>query len=376
MNLFIYNPFSFGGNYDYIRALTKAYIRHQEIENVTVIMPVNAKDEPGYLRILLTDQAGWENRIIKKFYFLYRSIVNPLRFYRYLRSQKNGIVLFNDYDQLSSFLWVPLFKSLRSKFIFSVILHDPDRDNYLPSKSFSKFSMKRVMSLMDVAFYHGMLPQKEYYTGKFDKVAVPHGIYDVVTEDEVVENFILKQKSSHFLLSIIGNIREEKNYELVIRSLIHLPEFKLIIAGAKANSEVPVESYRQLVTALGLSSRVIFIEKFLSEPELHAVIKTSDIILLYYSTSFTSQSGILNLIAPYKKKILVADTPSALTHDVRRFSLGEVVPADNPDLFIEGVKTLWAKDMNESAWDDYISEASWSTNVDIAIKTFKQKLRN
>jgi glycosyltransferase involved in cell wall biosynthesis len=376
MNLIIYNPFSFGGNYDYIKALSKAYIQHPDINNVTLVMPVNASANVGHHRILLADQVRSENRIIKKLYFLYRSFINPLKFYYYLRSQEKGIVIFNDYDQLSSFFWVPFFKTLKKKFIFSIILHDPDRDNYLPFRSFSAFTMKRVMSIMDVAFYHSMLPQKEYYEGNFAKVAVPHGIYEGFTADKFLETIIKNQKSSDCLLTILGNIREEKNYELAIRALVDLPGFKLLIAGAKANSAVPVDRYRQLVIDLGLTNRVIFIEKFLSDPELHAVISASDIILLYYSASFTSQSGILNLIAPYKKKILVSDTPSALTQEVKRYSIGEVVPADDLNSLVAGLRSLSAMEVSKTSWDDYIAEASWLRNVDIAINTFKQILRN
>jgi glycosyltransferase involved in cell wall biosynthesis len=375
MNLIIYNPFSFGGNFDYMSALTKAYSEHEEVKQVSVIMPANASKQKGQLRLLLPDRARSNNKVIKKLYFLYRSFVNPFRFYRYLRSQATGIVIFNDYDQLSSFSWVPFFQRLKNKFVFCVILHDPDRDRYLPSKTFSIYSMKRVMSLMDIAFYHGTLPIRPYYIGPAAKIQIPHGIYETVEVDKLFESSILNLKASDNLLSILGNIREEKNYELAIRSLVDLPDFKLLIAGAKANSATPVEKYRELISSLGLDNRVIFIEKFLTQPELHAAIKVSDIILLYYSATFTSQSGILNLIAPYKKKILVSDIESALTQDVKRYFIGEVVRADDLASFTAGVKLLAAKRQDESSWENYAKTASWSTNAAISINTFK-KIRN
>jgi glycosyltransferase involved in cell wall biosynthesis len=376
LNILIYNINSFGGNHSYAVQLFQAYRQHPAVDKVQLIMPANstlAKDDRVH-NVLLADKISSGNPLIKKLYFIYRSFVNPVRLYRLLKKEPSSVVVFNDYDQLSSFYWVPLFKRLKRQHIFSVILHDPDRDRYLPSKRMAIGSMNKVMSLMDAAFYHGYLPDKPYYKGNFLKAVVPHGIYPPVEGNETFRAFIASKRNKRTLLGILGNIRDEKNYELVLEALALLPDCQLLVAGAKANAEVPVERYRKKITELGLEDRVIWVERYLDETELQTAINVCDIVLLYYKPSFTSQSGMLNTIAPYKKKLVVTDTPSALQQVTARYKLGVLAPPDDKTALIQAIQLLQAQqtDEYESGWRQYEQEASWTAHVQIAIETFKK----
>jgi glycosyltransferase involved in cell wall biosynthesis len=375
MNIIIYNPNSFGGNYEYAKALCKAYQEQDAVKDVKLIMPSNAKaTDKAITHLLLPDIAPYKNKWLKKIYFVYRSFVNPLRFYRFLKKSDNAIVIFNDFDQLTSFYWARFFASIKKKFLFSVILHDPDRDKYLPFRWMSVASMKKVMKIMDIAFYHGYLPSKEYYQNDSRKVEVPHGIFDPVAPDAAFTKKIGEQRSGTCLIGMLGNIREEKNYELVLDAMPHLPECQLLVAGSKSSSVTPVERYKQKIADLNLATQVIWIEKFLEEDELHAAIAACDIIIMYYSESFQSQSGILNLIAPYKKKLLVSDTPSALQKAVALHRLALLVAPGNKNEFVKGVRTLINMDQNtfDNGWESYIATASWKTHVNIAVANFEQ----
>ncbi len=374
MNIIIYNINSTGGNYEYSQAILNAYKEHSEVKNVTLLMPGNshAKGE-NIKRILMTDAPPFKNKILRKLHFIYRSIVNPLRLVRYLKRSAPSFVIFNDFDQLTAPLWCRWFKDLRNRHTFAVMLHDPDRDKYLPLVALSVITMKSVMSVIDIAFYHGYLPDKPYYKSNLISVAVPHGIYPPVDFDEDFLRQINQHKKQKYLIGILGNIRDEKNYNFVIEALGKLPDFQLLVAGSKSSANVPVEAYKQKIKILGLHEQVIWIERFLSENELNTAIAACDIILLYYKVSFTSQSGILNLIAPYKKKLLVTNTPSALQQVVHQYKLGILVPPDNMEEFIRSIKQLADTDGNsfDSAWVNYEESASWKKNVDIAVESFK-----
>jgi glycosyltransferase involved in cell wall biosynthesis len=376
VNILIYNINSFGGNHSYAVQLFQAYRQHPAVDKVQLIMPANSTLAKDYRvhNVLLADKISSGNPLLKKLYFIYRSFVNPVRLYRLLKKEPSSVVVFNDYDQLSSFYWVPLFKRLKRQHIFSVILHDPDRDQYLPSKRMAIGSMNKVMSLMDAAFYHGYLPDKPYYKGNFLKAVVPHGIYPPVEGNETFRVFIASKRNKRTLLGILGNIRDEKNYEVVLEALALLPDCQLLVAGAKANAEVPVERYRKKITELGLEDRVIWVERYLDETELQTAINVCDIVLLYYKPSFTSQSGMLNTIAPYKKKLVVTDTPSALQQVTARYKLGVLAPPDDKTALIQAIQLLQAKktDEYESGWRQYEQEASWTAHVQIAIETFKK----
>lgn len=375
MEIIIYNINSFGGNYEYSKAILSAYQKHTEISKVTLLMPDNSPaNGPNITHLLMTDAPPFKNKLLRKFHFIYRSIINPLRLVRYLKKSDPAVVIFNDFDQLTSLVWYRWFKALKSRHIFAVILHDPDRDKYLPLRGLSVATMEKVMSFMDVAFYHGYLPDKPYYQNDCISVAIPHGIYPPVELNQDFLQYINQQKKQKNLIGILGNIRDEKNYDFIIEALVELPDCQLLVAGSKSSANVPIEEYKQKINDLGLQDRVIWIERFLSENELNTAIVVCDIILLYYKVSFTSQSGILNSIAPYKKKILVTDTPSALQQVVNKHHLGMLVAPDNKEKFIRSIKLLTNMDTDafDSGWISYEEGASWKKNIDIAIETFKQ----
>lgn len=375
MNIILLNTNSFGGNYEYSRFLLKAYLAHKEVRACTVVIPVNAVQEEDqyFKKILISDIYKTNVNLFKKLYFLFRSIVNPFRVYAYLKKQEPSVVIFNDYEQITSFLWAPFFRRLKTKHSFVVILHDPDRDQYLPFKALSVYTMKCVMRIMDVAVYHEVLPDKPYYKMNIVKQSVPHGIYTHVDYDSTLLEHILNQKGMDTLLGILGNIRDEKNYTLIIKCLPRLPGVKLLIAGDIANSAVSLIAYKSLIEQLNLQDRVIWVQKRLTDAEFQSAIRVCDGILLYYKKSFTSQSGILNLIAPHKKKVFVSDHPSGLKEIVRTFNIGTIVP-EGESYFVSAIQASFMKNSEEQAfdWNVYIDYASWDNHVRIVLAVMKE----
>jgi len=371
MRIVILNTNSFGGNYEYSRCIANEYVKHTDVTSCVVLIPENAdnREDTVFKKVLISDILKTDSVLLRKVYFIYRSIVNPINVYRYLKNQPASTVLFNDYEQITSILWVPLFKRLKRKHTFAVILHDPDRDNYFPFKWLSAYTMHAVMRIMDIAFYHGYLPDKKYYTFNIPKVEIPHGLYVHETFDTDLYNLLVKRKGVSHLMGVIGNIRDEKNYTLLIESLLDLPNAILVIAGSPSNSDVPIHVYKKQIEQLGLEHQVIWIEKRLSDDEIQSVILACDLILLYYKHSFTSQSGILNLIAPHKKKLIVSDGTSALTRTVDTFKIGVVVPISK-ESFVHSVLNLFDetnKDEHIVMWDNYLAYASWKSNVDTVL---------
>lgn len=369
MNIVILNTNSFGGNYEYSRCLAEAYLANERVSDCKVLIPVNATQHENtcYKKVLISDDSGYKNKILRQFYFLFRSIVNPFKTYRFLKEAPASVVIVNDYEQISSILWAPFFKLLKNKHTFIVILHDPDRDAYLPIKLFSEISMKKVMSIMDLALYHELLPDKIYYRDDIPKLSIPHGLYTYPDYDQELLDQLIQQKATCKMMGAIGNIREEKNYTLLIESLAHLPNVILLIAGSPSNSSVSIASYKKQIELLNVQDRVIWIEKRLTDEELQATILACDLMLLYYKPSFTSQSGLLNIIAPHKKKLIVSNGSSALTQIVQEFNIGEVVPLDK-DSFVSAVNKTISTDMSSElqlSWAHYLDYASWTNHVRI-----------
>lgn len=376
MKILIYSNSSFGGIYEYALQIGKAFNEHSKIEWCKLVFPKNIEiKSDNYKNILLKDASSSNYRILQKIYFLYRSVVNPFIFRKYIKKAKPDIILFNDFDQISWFIWVPFFRFF--KVTKGIYLHDPDRDCFFPLKIISRYSMKQIMKLMDFALYHEKLPKKSYYLNlkKCRFINIPHGIYPLGEPDSVFEQYIVSlQQANCFFACIPGNIRSEKNYHHAIGALAEIKNMILIIAGKKANSNIDIEKYKKQALELGVEKRLIIIEKYLSNHELAALFKYSKIILLYYSASFQSQSGILNLLSETKNKIIVSDTNSGLSNVVNKYKLGLAIKPDDSEELIQGIKQMLNDKISfYGSWKKYIQYASWKNNINISMDAFLKK---
>lgn len=374
MRIIIYNPLSFGGTYQYLKELGHYLKQTDKVDSVTVIMPENATyDDDACVNILKSDLIKSDKRLLKKFHFLYRTFVNPLRFYKWLRNQPPSAVIFNDFDQWSGWFIKYFFKRLQKKHLFGVVLHDPDRDNYTPVKWLSQATMKAQMSFMDIGFYHQFLPNRAYYKNKIPYINIPQGIYykSTASVDERFYNHIQSQKQGSKIISIIGNIRDEKNYDLVIRAIKELKDVKLMVVGKAANSDVLIGEYKKLIQELGLQDRVIWDERYITDEEFSAAIKASDILCLYYKKTFTSQSAVLNSIAPFKKPVVIADGESAMSGLAKTFSVGEVVEPESISAFVAAIKRMQLEEKDYTKnWEKYMEYSSWENCSKILVESF------
>ncbi|MFZ5940788.1 MAG: glycosyltransferase [Bacteroidota bacterium] len=329
MNIIIYESSSFGGCYEYALQLFRAYSESRHTDSVALLLPVNASTGgQGIQKILMDDsKAG-------KLYFLRRQWRNPLILLRYLKKAEPSFVLLNDFEQITAPFWSPLYRLFLRKHVFGVFLHDADRDAYPPSRAFSAFCMKKMMRTVSLALFHAPLPERSYYRERPDLTYLPvqHGLYPLPDPDPAFLKE-LRQETKNFsrVFSIPGNIRAEKNYLLVFRALSKLPGPGLVIAGKPSSGSVSVEALMEAAREAGVFDRIVWKLKYLSDAELSAVLNVSDLVVLYYSASFHSQSGILHQVIPSGKPVLVSDLPSAMTSTVKMFNLGYTCKPDDPE---------------------------------------------
>ena len=374
MRIVIYESSAHGGNFNYAVEIFKAYAQNERVKSASLLVPTNAIAIKDSTPILLRDKIQGP-KFVQRIYFLWRTFVNPFVLFFYLIDKKKSYVILNDFEQLTAPLWSLIYKFFFRRHSFSVFLHDPDRDNYPPSKGYTNFSMKAMMSLMKFGFYHEHLPDRPYYQNVRTKlVSVPHGIYSLPTCDKKFHDELTVFKKNSFMLAIIGNIRQEKNYEMAIRCLTSSPDLTLLIAGNVANSSVNIEVWKQFAAELGVHDRIRWSVRYLSESELAAAIKTCDCILLNYASTFTSQSGILNMLAPFKKRVIISSTESGLTTIAKRFELGELIPPDSQqDLDNAVLKLMSSNESFDEGWEKFRDQASWQNHVEIVLKAFGEK---
>jgi glycosyltransferase involved in cell wall biosynthesis len=372
MNILIYESSSFGGCYRYALEIQKAYQRRPDVERCDLLLPKNATNLPTNTRNILVND---KPRRFKKVSFIARQFINPFVLFLVLLRQRPSLVILNDFEQTTAPLWAPFYRLFLKKHTFAVILHDPDRDAYPPSRKISAFCMKQLMSAMQLALYHQHLPAKSYYQNNLPTqyLSIPHGIYPSEWADPKLLYSLNQYKNADFLLTIPGNIRREKNYEAAIRLISQHVNYRLLVAGNTANSDVNTEEYKRLAQQLGVSERIYWIEKYLSEAELAACIEASDVVLLNYTKTFTSQSGILNNVAPFRKALVVSNTESSLAYLVKDFNLGCLCDPENQESFDLAVRNaLGTKQMNTIHWDEYIAYASWDNHAEKVINMAKE----
>lgn len=379
MKVIIYQPNSFGGYYDYSIQSFKAFRRVPGVTDVLLVLPTDAEyNDSGVKKIFLPDKLTSKNSLIRRFYFLFRSFIDPyLFFFTILFFTNNTLILFNCFEQLSSPTWCWLFRLFKRKNQFGIFLHDPERDHVTPSRWYSRLSMNVLMKMMDFAFYHSFLPEKKYYSIGQDKIKfvdVPHGIYPLPPASSVLKEELHRERGNYKIMTLLGSIRRDKNYEIAIRLLTLMPDYKLFIAGRSPSSAYTSGQLKDQAKTIGVSDRVIWVERYLSEDEMAAVIEESDIFLFLYSAGFVSQSGVLNIIATFKKPFIYSDFPSALSILSKRFGLYKGVDLTN----IENIPQVIRDILNEKhkyndAWDEYLTYASWDENAKIIVDSVASK---
>jgi glycosyltransferase involved in cell wall biosynthesis len=317
--------------------------------------------------ILLTDKTENMPNLLAKLQFLYRQVINPILFLFYLwRRSSNAIVIWNDFEQLTAPFWTFF---LKGKNRHAIILHDPDRDSYPPSKSYSEWCMKRIVKKMHLIVYHEYLPNKKYYPSSGSKkyLSIQHGIYPSVATNKVLFQEIVQRTQNYQRWLILGNIREEKNYDLAIETLSHFPKACLIIAGGLSRQGVDIDRWVTKSKDLGVEERVFWDVRYLPESDFQAYIEASDIILLNYQSTFVSQSGILNSIAPYRKSFVYKKGESALSYTCANYRIGTPCEGDDVHSWKESIiKSSYSK--NDEEWNAYLIDATWSKAIGSIIK--------
>jgi glycosyltransferase involved in cell wall biosynthesis len=371
--IIIYHPSSFGGTYEHALFMFAEFEKQHGKGIAEIYFPVNAKAEGLYFhKVLLTDLPQG-SRVLRQIHFLWRTFINPLLFFFKTRKYKGAYILFNDFDQFSGWFWRWFFQAFRSGQTYGIILHDPDRDAYAGNAKRSGWLMRQVMLPMDVAFYHEVLPKLPYYDylpkTSFHNVML--GLMPACEPDQELLKSLQTEVAGFKVMSILGNIREEKNYHIAITALKEYPNAKLIIGGRKANSGVDVDAYRKLADSLGVTNQVIWLERFLTDAELSAIITISDYSILNYSSTFKSQSGVITLVASYRKPIIASDGESALAAVVKRFGLGLLAEPDNQESYNHALGNMMAGNYPNGEWDQFEAFASWETNIKTTMNAFK-----
>lgn len=152
--------------------------------------------------------------------------------------------------------------------------------------------------------------------------------------------------------------------------------FQLVVAGQTAARHRNVSWYESLAEKLGIRNRIQFIHRYVRDEEVSELFEAADWIPLPYNDSFTSQSGVLNVAASYRRPVLVSSSP-VLKETVERCEIGDICKSASVEDLSDGISRIVSKVRNghDFAFKEYQSWFSWAENARITIEAYRSILK-
>jgi glycosyltransferase involved in cell wall biosynthesis len=256
---------------------------------------------------------------------------------------------------------------------YAVTVHDPQRLRRFGPRWWHNLSVRVAYFPFSIGLVHGLDDAKRArIPAHLELVDVPHGIFPVVThaQDTLGLRHRFGIRVGDRVALSVGYVADRKNLDVAIQGIALRPNLHLLVAGRQASStDRPVQFYVDMAARIGVSHRVHFIERYISDHEIGELFGAADVILLTYRSDFVSQSGILHLTANWDKPVLASSGPGPLLETVKRYNLGVVVNPDSSDALAAGLDRVFAADYPVLGWDTFRREASWKVNIDRLMET-------
>ena len=315
----------------------------------------------------LPDPVTGSSGLLKKLLMAWRIIWSRYVLAWQIIKQRPDLILLDSYVEYLAPLWIDphIMLSRIFGFRYAANLHDPVRSYAIGPKWWHGLSVWLAYQPLDFVLVHHELADRSIVPKRVRVVVVPHGLYDVNLGDyeprKVREEWGIKPQQKVFLS--FGYVRDGKNLDLAIKALKEVPEAVLVVAGTVASTkDRPFSFYRGLADEVGVTDRCRFFEGFVSDEEMGRYFSGTDFMLLTYSASFHSQSGVLNVAAKARKQILASASPSPMMNAVTKYQLGFTVEPDSKDAIVSGMRRL-LKEPSTPRWDAYEAAASWDENA-------------
>jgi glycosyltransferase involved in cell wall biosynthesis len=346
---------------------------------------------PGYLggreldypvmRCLMQDSAeSSSSRLLRRISRSWHLVGNQWRFAWEIFHRRPSLAMAACYaEYLSPFwVWPHLLLAYRLNQLYGANLHDPVRDYQIGPHWWHHLSVWLAYLPLRFGLVHQRLLSPSPVPTHIELFEAPVGLYELAEsiEDpaEIRKSWQVPPGVKVFLS--FGFIRDNKNLDLVIRALAAYPDTFLVVLGkVQSAKDRPLAFYIKLAEEMGVSGRTRFSSEFVPEEKLAGYFAAADFIVLTYSLSFRSQSGVLSIAARARRPVLASSGPSPMEDSIREFSLGIFVAPDSASSLGEGIGALLRHAFPEPRWDDYAAYASWRTNAKVLLHAVEQLVK-
>lgn len=317
----------------------------------------------------LTDPIGWKNRRLRQAAYIYSLINNASVAHRYCSSTYFDLFLFATFPGLLTPFWRHKISRLKRKGTrIASMLHDPSLDYIVGTEWLHNWSVSSASSLLDIVFSHSEV-NLPHFSGT--SIVLPHGPYTLgLNADTPVDlRESLQIHENDTVLLLFGHIRDNKNLACVIEALGILKKrgcsrYTLVVAGdVPSGQSRTIQDYRHLAKVHHVEDQIRWVTDFIPNDLVGCLFEMCDAVLLTYSSSFRSASGVLNLTSAFRKPCVVSGGPGPLRDLAIKYKLGPVIEPDDSDEIYRGIKSLVAYPDCVIRWSDYERDNSWGENA-------------
>ncbi len=372
-----YAPASYGGLLNYAQEQADA-LAGMGI-NVTVLCSPDYEKRPSdryriLPKLVESRMASGGNKIIRAIKYVQILLKNMKILQEEVFQGGFSHVLFAAYAEYFSPLWASAFRKMCQKGVaFGAVVQEPVRDFQVGPTWWHNWSVGLAYSFLSYAFVHDdVILDTVWPMPHLETVVVPYGPHRFpdATKSREQTRLELGIPLDALILFSFGHIRDNKNLDYAVEALKKIPEAYLLVAGKRsAGSQRPETYYQEMAERLGVADRCRWVVAYVSEQEAANFFTACDLVMLTYSSSFRSASGVLHVAARYQKQSIVSAGQGSLQSVVRNYQIGHWVKPDDPGAVAEGIK-LWMKKKPNPDWSRYVNDNSWEKNAKIVCNSF------
>ena len=375
--LLYFSPAWSGGIADYAHEQAKS-LGKQGLKVIFLTSPLFQKKNEGIyeIRPVLSPSKLFQSSfsILRKIAFGFSIIQNIVTLSSIISREKFQYVLLGNYSEYLSPLWyLLLWRFAKDGVIFGAIVHDPVRDFVVGHKWWHRWSIACSYSFLREAFVHQAIeldtvkPMPRLVT-----TVIPHGSYQFsspqLSREEVRAKLNIPEKAK--VLLSFGHIRDGKNLDLALKAIANLSDVYLVIAGKVSSStQKPVDYYQDLACDLGIAEMCRWLIDFIPDEQVGDLFNACDAVLLTYSSSFQSASGVLNAAVAYQKPCIASSGQGNLRTVVQKYKLGVFMKPDDWQAIRDGIQE-WLNGIDSPQWEQYKQDNSWDKNAKIVCQRF------
>jgi glycosyltransferase involved in cell wall biosynthesis len=378
LKILYFCPASYGGIADYVNAQANA-LSALGADVTTVCGPnyINLHKAKYEVAPILRDTMPGEhdsNRLPRTLSYIHTTLSNFKRLVRYIEQTGFRYVMLGSYVEYLAPVWAPRLRKLeRRGVVFGAIVHDPIRDFVIGPRWWHRWSVASGYSFLREAFVHDdMMLDTVVPSPKLRTSRVAHGPYQFheATLSRALTRELLGVPPSAKLMLSFGHIRDSKNLDLTIQAMALLPDVYLLVAGSEQSSgQRPVSFYQELAAEVGVADRCRWRTGPIPEDDVANLFVTSDLVLLCYSRSFVSASGVLNTAVWYRRPVIASSGGGPLRGLIEQYSLGRWVEPDDLESIVDGLKKVMLAPP-QPLWNEYCLENSWEQNARTVLDRF------